>query len=124
MEKSLQAIKSKILKKEVLLKVLHKTHPHLTHLSESQLLIYFDIDTMNELSKYLKYLKRSTQAHADLSSQDSKLCSCTDSRGQLKDLYHSKESAQKEIELLSGQHKPSLSIYPCPNHCGWHLSKR
>jgi len=124
MEKSLQAIKNEIVQKEETLKALQKTHPHLAHLSESQLLAYFNLATMDELNEYIKHIKKSTQAHDDLSLHGNQLCSCTDSKGHPKDLYHSEESAQKEANILAIQQKLSLTIYPCPNHCGWHLSKR
>jgi len=124
LEKSLQTLKNDIAKKEETLKALQKTHPHLAHLSETQILTYFEVHTMDELNKHIKHIKVSTPPHDNFPLKDNQLCSCTDSKGQPKDLYNSEESAQREANALATQKKLSLSVYPCPNHCGWHLSKR
>ena len=113
-------MKNSIAKKEETLKALQKTYPHLCHLPEAQILAYFDVATMDEL----KHIKESTQPHDNLPLQDSQLCSCTDSKGQPKDLYNSKESAQREANTLATQKRLSLSVYPCPDGCGWHLTRR
>ena len=117
-------MKNNIAKKEETLKALQKTYPHLSHLPEAQILAYFDVATMDELNEYIKHIKESAQPHDNLPLQDSQLCSCADSKGQPKDLYNSKESAQREANVVATQKKLSLSVYPCPDACGWHLSKR
>jgi len=117
-------MKNGIGKKEETLKALQKTYPHLSHLPEAQILTYFDVDTMDELNEYIKHIKESTQPHDNFPLQDNQLCSCTDSKGQPKDLYNSEESAQKEANALATQKRLQLSVYPCPDGCGWHLSKR
>jgi len=117
-------MKNDIAKKEETLKALQKTYPHLSHLPEAQILVYFDVATMDELNEYIKHIKGSTQPHDNLPLQDSQLCSCTDSKRQPKDLYNSKESAQREANSLATQKRLQLSVYPCPGGCGWHLSKR
>ena len=124
MKRSLQAIKNDIVKKEETLKALQKTYPHLAHLPESQLLAYFNFRTIDEINKYIKHTQEYTQAYDDASLQDTQLCSCSDSKGHLKDLYHSEELAQREANILAKQQKLSLTVYLCPSHCGWHLSKR
>ena len=117
-------MKNDIAQKEVTLKALQKTYPHLVHLSEEEILTYFEVNTMDELNEYIKLIKESTQPHDNLPLQDNQLCSCTDSKGQPKDLYNSKESAQREANALATQKRLQLSVYPCPDGCGWHLSKR
>ena len=121
MKKSLQAIKNNIVKKEEALKALQKTHPHLTHLYESQILAYFDIETISELEQHIKTL---IPLHDDLSLKENKLCSCTDSTSQPKELYNSEASAQKEANTLVVQKRVRLKVYPCPDNYGWHLSKK
>ncbi len=116
-------MKNSIAKKEETLKAVQKFYPHLSHLPEAQILAYFDIDTMDELNEYIKHIKETTQPRDNLSLQDSQLCSCTNSKGQPKDLYNSEESAQREANALATQKRLQLSVYPCPNHCGWHLTK-
>jgi hypothetical protein len=121
LEKSLQAMKNGIAKKEETLKALQKTYPHLSHLPDAQILAYFDVDTIPELKKHIK---ESTQPHDNLTEQDIDICSCTDSKGQPKDLYNSEESAQREANALATQKRLQLKVYPCPDGYGWHLSKR
>lgn len=120
MKKSLQAIKTTIAKKEEALKALQKIHPHLTHLSEAQILTYFSVETIPELEQHIK---ESTQPYSNMALPDSQLCSCTDSKGQPKDLYAVKEFAQKEVNTLEIQQRVKLKVYLCPYGCGWHLSK-
>lgn len=47
------------------------------------------------------------------------VCSCTDSNGERKYLYHSTQ----ELEYLLSSTHISLSSYPCPYEKGWHLTK-
>lgn len=120
LEKSLQTLKNDIAKKEETLKALQKTYPHLAHISEAQILAYFDVKTISELEQYIK---ESTQPYSNVPIQDNQLCSCTDSKGQPKDLYASEEFAQKEADALAIQKRVKLKVYSCPDDCGWHLSK-
>ena len=121
MEKSFQAIKDVIFKKEETLKTLQKTHPHLAHLSEVEILAYFNIETISELEQHIKTL---LPVQDDLPLQEHKLCSCTDSTDQPKELYDSEASAQKEAHTLATLKRVKLKVYPCPDNCGWHLSKK
>ena len=124
LEQSLQSMKNDIAKKEEMLKSLQKYHPHLAHLSETQILAYFKVDSILELNEHSKCIKESTQANDNLSVQENDICSCTDSNGQPKDLYNSEASAQEESKILSRQKKLQLSVYICPDGYGWHLTKR
>ncbi len=121
MKKSLRVIKNDIIKKEETLKALQKIHPHLVNLSEIEILAYFNVKTIPELEQHSI---ESTQSYDDVLIQDTQLCSCTDSKGQAKDLYTSEEFAQKEANALTAQKRVKLKVYLCPDHCGWHLSKK
>ncbi len=46
-------------------------------------------------------------------------CTCTDSNGETKYLYHS----QQEIEYILASKQVSLTSYPCPYERGWHITK-
>ena len=124
LEKSLQAIKTDLGRKEEILKALKKIYPHLSYLSETQILTYFKVDSILELNEYSKRIKESTHPHSNLSVQKNAICSCTDSKGQPKDVYHSEAFSQEEANRLSGQNKLQLSVYICPDGSGWHLTKR
>ena len=52
-------------------------------------------------------------------SNDKGVCTCTDSHGESKYLYHS----QQELEYLLSSTHISLTSYPCPYEKGWHLTK-
>lgn len=124
LEKSLQALKADIAKKEATLKALQKTYSHLSNLSEIQILTYFEVSTIPELKEHIKRIKESEQPHENLTLTESSICSCTDSDGQPKDIYDSETSAQREITLLDTEKRIKLSVYICPDGCGWHLTKR
>ncbi|MCH5293560.1 MAG: hypothetical protein J1E07_07510 [Treponema sp.] len=49
-------------------------------------------------------------------------CSCTDSRGNGKRLYATREDAEKAMETSEEARNVSLSVYPCPDGGGWHLT--
>jgi len=118
-DKSLHAIKNDIAKKENILRSLQKTHPHLKHLSEIQILAYFNIQSIHELSTHLTNLNELPYPNDNLMDDKHPICSCTTSDGQAKDLYDSEKSAQKFVD----QQKIQLKVYLCPNGCGWHLTK-
>jgi len=123
LEKSLQAMKNDIAKIEETLKVLQKSYPHLANLSKKQLLTYFNVNTIQELNGYIKRIKESQELHDNLTVQENKLCSCTDSNGQTKDLYYSEVSAQAQLNKLPKEKKSPLRVYICLDGCGWHLTK-
>lgn len=49
---------------------------------------------------------------------------CTDSALFLKDIYGTREEAQKTAEWMKKEKKIQLYPYKCPHGNGWHLSKR
>lgn len=122
LEKSLQALKNELVKNEEILKILQKSYPHLAHLSENQILNYFNVKSIQELDGHIERIKAS-QEPQNLTVQKNEICSCRDSHGETKDLYDSEVSAQKEANTLSRQNKLKLSVYSCPYGCGWHLTK-
>ncbi len=107
-------MKNIIAKKEKMLRIIQKNYPHLAHLTKTQLLAYFEVDTLPKLERDM---------HDNLINHNINLCSCTDSGGELKGLYHSEKSAKKEAAILIKQKRVKLNVYSCPNGCGWHLSK-
>ncbi len=124
LDKSLQALKADIAKKEETLKALQKTYPHLANLSETQILTYFEVSTIPELIEHIKRIKAFEEPDENLTATQGHLCSCTDSKGQPKEIYDSEASAQREITLLETEKRVKLSVYICPDGFGWHLTKR
>ena len=119
LKKSLQTLKKELSKKETILKAIQQTNPQLRTLSKHQILAYFEVTGIDELEEYIKHKKESIPTD----TQNTLICHCIDSQGQLKALYDSEESAQKEASVLSKQKNLNLSIYLCPYHAGWHLTK-
>ena len=74
---------------------------------------------MTILQRY-KNLKITYNKHT---VQKNEICSCTDSNGQIKDLYDSEISAKEQINQILKEKRVQLSIYICPYGCGWHLTK-
>lgn len=123
LEKSLQALKNKLIRNEEILKILQKSYPHLTQLSENQILNYFNVKSIQELDGHIERIKASHESQ-NLTVQKNEICSCTDSNGRTKDLYDSEVSAKEQIRKLSKEKRVQLSVYSCPYGYGWHLTKR
>ena len=49
---------------------------------------------------------------------------CTDSALFLKDIYNTKEEAQRTADHLRKEKKVQLTPYKCPHGSGWHLTKK
>lgn len=122
-DKSLQAIKTELAKKEAALKSIRKKHPHLAYLSEAEILAYFQVTSIDALNKHIKQIENASLYHTDHLISDNTICRCTDSRGELKTLYETQTLAQEEIDQLKVQKLPKLRVYACPSGHGWHLTK-
>ena len=123
-KKSFQALKANLSSKETTLKTLQKTYPQLSYLSETEILAYFEVSTIPELIEHIKCIKASEQPDENLTATQSHLCSCTDSKGQPKEIYDSEASAHGAITLLGIEKSLKLCVYRCPDGCGWHLTKK
>lgn len=49
---------------------------------------------------------------------------CTDSALFLKDIYATREEAQRTADHLKKEKRISLTPYKCPHGSGWHLTKK
>jgi len=118
---SLQTLKTDISKKEALQKTLFSLHPELIGYTEAELLVYFQLQTPNDLYQYIQNIKVPHPLHDDSNHvQEYTVCKCIDGKGYPKELYQNEASAQQAIERT----KVKLSVYPCPSGFGWHLTKR
>jgi multidrug resistance efflux pump len=123
-EKSLQSLKADLANKETTLKAIQTHYPHLSNLSEKQILSYFEVDTVDALSTHINTTKPYTKNEDHHRERNISLCSCTDAQRKAKDLYESEESAKEQISKLPKEKRLQLSVYRCPYGCGWHLTKR
>jgi hypothetical protein len=77
-------------------------------------LIPYECDNCNEW--HLSPKNRSTQnTTCDI---------CTDSNGNHKDSYLTKDDAQRRADILYEERDISLNVYKCEHNNGWHLTKR
>lgn len=114
---SLQTLKTDLERKERSVKYLQKHYPHLSHFSEAELIKYFDLKTIDELEDHIENLIEKS-CFKETSINDT-ICSCKDSKGELKALYRSEKEAQKVITAS----QMTLSLYQCPEGQGWHITK-
>jgi len=122
---SLQTLKTDLAKKEALLKTLYGLYPELTGYSETELLLYLELRTPEELYQYIQNVEKPDTPHAGTTPmQEYTVCRCTDGKGYPKELYQSEAAAHKEIHAQLVHIKTKLSVYPCPSGFGWHLTKR
>jgi hypothetical protein len=120
-KKSLQTLKSDLGRKEATLKLIRNHYPHLADFTEEDILAYFHLSTINELSEHMQdFIKTST----DDDIHHNALCTCKDSKGEFKDIYETQELAQQKADLLMTHQVLKLKVYPCPSGYGWHLTKR
>jgi hypothetical protein len=48
---------------------------------------------------------------------------CPDSRGRPKELYKTREDAERRAEIIAKEQGILLRVYPCDYQAGWHLTK-
>lgn len=51
-------------------------------------------------------------------------CNCRDGNGSSKDLYDTKNGAEKRAGILSREKHIALAVYRCPYGSGFHLTKK
>ena len=116
----LEALKKQLLEEEEAFTLIRKKYPHLTKMSDENILLYYECHSRSELVQYVKELKIHIVQEE---SMDEKICICTDAKGDMKYLYMSKKEAELAQELRQREQNITLKIYACPSSRGWHLSK-
>lgn len=51
-------------------------------------------------------------------------CGCLDSNNKQKQLYETKESAQRRADIIKKEKRVELYVYPCPSNKGFHLTHK
>jgi len=62
-------------------------------------------------------------APRDRQTPNSKCNTCVGRNGQYKALYFKQESARRRASILHEEKGIHLTVYKCPYHDGWHLTK-
>ncbi len=125
-KKSLKPIRKKLQNRDKPFVTIRAVYTHLSELSNEEILDYYNVASVKELEQHIECVKEILKKQienytAELEALDT--CFCVDSRGDFKYLYTSKKEAQKQIEFLLKNRAVKLTLYPCPFHCGWHLTR-
>jgi diadenosine tetraphosphate (Ap4A) HIT family hydrolase len=118
-KKSLQTLKSDISNKESLLGIIRNHYPHLSELTQDELLAYFELTTFDQLKEHIENSLHTTSV-TDNDTND--FCKCMDSNGEFKVLYETDRLAQKQADQLMIDKNIELRVYRCPYGYGWHLT--
>ncbi len=126
LKKSLKPIKNKLQNKNRLYHTIRRAYTHLSELNNEEILDYYNVRSLKELEAHIEHikaiLKKQIQNYEE-EREELDACFCVDSRGDFKYLYEDKKEALKQIEYSIQTKGVKLTLYACPFHCGWHLSK-
>ena len=131
LKKSLKPLQKSFLRKrlqpkENLYALIRHLYTHLSELSNEEILDYYSVRSLQELNEHIEHVKEVLKKESENYEEEREAlngCFCLDSRGDFKYLYESKKEAQKQITHTFQTKRIKLTLYPCPFHCGWHLSK-
>lgn len=126
MKEELKPIKKIIVEKNDIFKTIKRIYPHLSGYSHKEILSYYQVTTIKELETHIEHIKtklynKTENYQKELEGIDN--CFCTDANGCFKNLYPSENNALQTIERIYKEQQIKLIAYPCPYHCGWHLTK-
>ncbi len=124
LKKSLKGFKKKINNKNQAYITIRRVYPHLSELSNEEILDYYHVINIKELEDHIEYIKvilKEKLKNYEEELKEIDTCFCLDSRGDFKYLYPSKKEAEKQIFYTKQTKRIKLSLYACPYNCGWHL---
>ena len=118
----LKKLKNLLSQEEEAFALLKKQYPLITDKSDAEILTYFGLERSEivAFSKDFKNLYEETKLHP---LEQNTICKCTDANNQPKNLYNTREEAEKTRSFLKTSQNIALILYPCPHTTGWHLSK-
>jgi len=126
MKKSLKPIKKNLQNKNRLFATIRHVYTHLSELSNEEILDYYNVSSLKELEGHIEYVKEVLKKQIENYKEELEelnTCFCVDSRREFKYLYESKKEAEQQLLFSFKTKRIKLSLYACPFHCGWHLSK-
>ena len=126
LKKSLKPIKKKLSNRNRPFITIRRVYTHLSELSNEEILDYYNVQSIKALNEHIEHIK--TILKKQIENYEEELeeldtCFCLDSRGDFKYLYSTKKEAEKQQAYSWQTKRVKLSLYSCPFHCGWHLSK-
>jgi len=126
MKKSLKPIKKKFANKEKAFVTIKRVYTHLSELTNEEILDYYNVRSIKELEAHIEHVKNILKKQIENYEEELKeidACFCLDSRGDFKYLYSTKKEAEKQVNFTWQTKRLKLTLYSCPFHCGWHLSR-
>jgi hypothetical protein len=126
LKKSLKPIQKKLSKTHHAYATIRQVFPHLLTLENKEILDYYNVKNVEALAEHIEHIKRvltQKEAHFQETLDEMKGCFCQDAKGEFKYLYPSKKEAERQVAYSFKSKNIKLKTYPCPYHCGWHLSR-
>jgi hypothetical protein len=126
LKKSLKPIKKNLQDKNKLFITIRRVYTHLSELSNEEILDYYNVASLKELHSHIEHIKEILKKKLENYEEELEeidACFCLDSRGDFKYLYPTKKEAEKQVNYSWQTKRVKLSLYVCPYHCGWHLTK-
>ena len=126
LKKSLKSLKKEINNKNKLFITIKRVYTHLSELSNEEILDYYNVSSLKELEQHIEHIKNILKKQIENYKEELEeidTCFCLDRRGDFKYLYNTKQEAQKQCDYTWKTKRIKLTLYSCPYHCGWHLSK-
>jgi hypothetical protein len=126
LKKSLKPIKKKLSNTNKAFITIRRVYTHLSELSNEEILDYYNVQSIKALDEHIEHVKSILKKQIENYEEELKeidTCFCLDSRGDFKYLYVTEKEAKQQINYSQKNKCVTLSLYPCPYHCGWHLHK-
>jgi len=126
LKKSLNPIKKRLANRHQAYTTIRRVYKHLAGFNNEEILDYYQVQDMDALAEHIEHIKtvlKNKMANYEKTLKEIDTCFCLDSQGAFKYLYTTKTEAQKQSEYSQKNKQIKLKVYPCPYHCGWHLSR-
>ena len=117
----LAAVKKQRTQEEKAFEHLKKSHPHLSNLTDTEILHFFGLAKRVDIVGY-KVMSQEIPGTFD-KNESEVVCLCEDSNGNGKLLYSTYTEAKQQSIFLQTEQQIKLKVYACPTTPGWHLSK-
>lgn len=112
--------------KKKLYVTIRRVYTHLSELSDKEILDYYNVTSLKELHNHIEHIKKVLKKQIENYKEELEqinTCFCLDSAEEFKYLYSTRKEAEQQIEFTLKTKRVKLALYPCPFHCGWHLTK-
>jgi hypothetical protein len=127
LKKSLKPIKQRLANTQQAYTTIRRVYTHLKDFSNTEILDYYQVSDVEGLAAHIEQIKTILKNKTDNykeALEEIDTCFCRDAKGAFKYLYHTQQEAYRQQLYTQKIKHIKLKIYPCPYHCGWHLSRQ